>query len=355
MGLQLEIRKEFHKFRLSIDLTTDQRRVGILGASGAGKSMLLGCISGLVKPDQGRIAVNGKTLYDSEKGVNLSPRERRIGFLFQNYALFPHMTVKQNITFGLDAVHPHHQTEVANTLMNRFHLKDLGHRFPEQLSGGQQQRVALARALAIEPEILLLDEPFSALDDHLRGHMIQEMLEDLKDFTGSVLLVSHSGEEVYRLCDSLAVMDKGRIDSFGPKEEMFRQPKTIESAKITGCKNSAEAIKQGEDTLYIPAWGITAKTISKAWATEGFAGIRANHICLTDNLQGANTYRAWIAGESTGPFRTTLYLKLGSNPTGAEDYHVQWEISREQQAEVIKLPQPFAISFPPEYLIFMGA
>ncbi len=353
MALKIGIRKTFHKFTLSIDLKTDQRRVGILGASGTGKSMLLKCISGLVKPDEGHIVVNGRTLYDSSKGVSLPPRERRIGFLFQNYALFPHMTVKQNITFGLDNMPSGQQTQVADALMERFHLKELGHHLPTQLSGGQQQRVALARALAIEPEILLLDEPFSALDDHLRAHMIKEMLEDLKDFKGIVLLVSHNIDEVYRLCDSLAVMDKGHMESFGLKEDMFGKPATVESARITGCKNLTGAIRQGEDTVHIPAWGITVKTSSQVMAAEGFAGIRANHIRLAEDPKDENTYKAWIAGESTGPFQATLYLKLGSSPADAGDYHVQWEISREQQAMVHKLPQPLDIRLLPEYVMFM--
>lgn len=354
MDIDVAIKKALPGFSLDVSLKTPAKRVGLLGASGAGKSMLLRCISGLVKPDQGRITIGGKTLYDSEKRINLHPRERKVGFLFQNYALFPHMTIQQNITFGLDALPQKQKEEIAARLMEKFHLHDIGQRYPSQISGGQQQRVAFARALAVEPEILLLDEPFSALDDHLRAHMIKEMLEDLKDFRGSVLLVTHNIDEVYRICGSLAIMNKGSIESFGPKEKMFQQPQTLETARITGCKNLTRAVRETEKQIRIDSWGIKVRTASEVEAGEGFAGVHANHIRLADEHQPDNTFRAWIADRSETPFRITLYMKLNSQPIGISDYHLQWEISREAWRTIRALPQPLRIHLPAEHMFYVN-
>ena len=183
MSLLVDIKKKLKEFTLEIDFKTDGESLGILGASGSGKSMTLKCIAGVETPDEGRIVLNGKTLFDSRKGINLKPQDRNIGYLFQSYALFPHMTVEENIGIGLNL----HKTEKElriREIIESFHLEGLESKYPNKLSGGQQQRVALARCLVYKPDALMLDEPFSALDSHLKDHLQSEVLELLKSYDG---------------------------------------------------------------------------------------------------------------------------------------------------------------------------
>jgi ABC-type sulfate/molybdate transport systems ATPase subunit len=331
-----------------------------LGASGAGKSMLLKCIAGLVKPDEGKIILNKRTLFDSAQKINLPPQERQVGFLFQNYALFPHLTIAENIAFGLSKLSKTEINQRVAELMQRFRLVDSGDmakRFPRQISGGQQQRVALARAMAAEPEILLLDEPFSALDDNLRTHMTKEMLAYLKDFSGSTLFVTHNIEEAYRVCNQIAVINAGNLEAFGPKRELFQTPGSLAAAKITGCKNIAAAIRKSAYLLEIPAWGIKLKTNMQVAEKKGFVGIRANHIKLADGLADdivpENCCSAWIADESEAPFRSTFFLKIGSEPAALDDFHLQWEINGDQRNMIRNLPQPIKIHMPPTQVFFV--
>ncbi|MEI8216490.1 MAG: sulfate/molybdate ABC transporter ATP-binding protein [Eubacteriales bacterium] len=353
MELYINIKKNLPGFNLDVEISSGKEIIGILGASGSGKSMLLNCIAGLVKPDEGMVVINGKTLFDSQKKINLPPRERKVGFLFQNYALFPHLTIRQNIAFGLDGLDAKEKNDKVDGLMKKFRLKDMEMKYPAQISGGQQQRVALARALIVDPEILLLDEPFSALDNHLRTHMIKEMLETLKEFKGTTIQVTHNMEEAYRLCDRIAVLNAGRVEEFEEKRELFHNPITLEVAKITGCKNLSEAIRKSDNEIEIPDWGIQLKTTKKIQIDSGFAGIRANHIKLADNLKIENCFQVWIADENETPFRTTLYLKIGSKPEKATDFHIQWEISQELREEIKKLPQPTMIYIDPSFVIFV--
>lgn len=171
MGLYVDIEKKFPEFNLKVKFESKDGVLGLLGASGSGKSMTLKCIAGLETPDRGKIVLNEKIFYDSGKNINIPIKKRKVGFLFQNYALFPNMTVNQNIGFALDNISKSEKGEIVREKINMMNLTGLSERFPSQLSGGQQQRVAIARALAINPEILLLDEPFSALDSHLRSKM----------------------------------------------------------------------------------------------------------------------------------------------------------------------------------------
>ncbi|MFR5131354.1 MAG: sulfate/molybdate ABC transporter ATP-binding protein [Terrisporobacter sp.] len=168
MSLILDIEKDFGSFYLKANIKQEKGVLGFLGESGCGKSMTLKCIAGIVKPDRGRIVLNGRVLFDSEKKINLPPQERRVGYLFQNYALFPHMTTKENIEIGLSNLSKDEKDKVVKEHLTKMKLEGFENRYPHQLSGGQQQRIAFARALACNPEILLLDEPFSALDNHLK-------------------------------------------------------------------------------------------------------------------------------------------------------------------------------------------
>ena len=210
MSIYVDIEKDFGSFVLKAKFEAGDETLALLGASGCGKSMTLRCIAGIVTPDRGKIVVDGVTLFDSEKRINLTPQQRHTGFLFQNYALFPNMTVAQNIRSGAKREkNPAIRLEMIRTVMGRFDLEPLSDRYPHQLSGGQQQRVALARILVSSPRVLLLDEPFSALDSHLRFKLEQEVRHVIRQFGKTVLLVSHDRDEVYRMSDSIAIMDSG--------------------------------------------------------------------------------------------------------------------------------------------------
>ncbi len=199
MTIRFDVKKDFGDFCLDLRLQAGNEVMGLLGASGCGKSMTLKSIAGVKKPDSGRIVLDDKVLFDSQARINLAPQERRVGFLFQNYALFPQMTVLDNIRMGArrEKNTVLKEKKVAE-IMERFEITDLANRYPSQISGGQQQRTALARILVSDPEILLLDEPFSALDTHLRFRLERELREIARNFGKTVFLVSHDKDETFR-------------------------------------------------------------------------------------------------------------------------------------------------------------
>lgn len=351
MGLQIDIVKKLQGFRFQVQLSCEKEIIGVLGASGSGKSMLLNSVAGLIKPDRGRILLEDMTFFDEGKKVNLPPRKRRTGYLFQNYAMFPHMTVMENIAFGLEDMDKKEQQRIAEALLVRFHLSELGSRYPSQLSGGQQQRVALARALAVDPKVLLLDEPFSALDQHLKTHMLKDMKEALKHFDGPTLFVTHNMDEVYHLCDKVLILNQGHVETFGEKEDIFQRPPTLAAAQITGCKNIVSVTRKSDHAVNIPEWGASLVLEIPLTGEKGFIGIRENQIGLGHS--GENCFPVWIADESEGPFRTTLYLKIGSPAQHVGDFHLQWEMSKAEREAVRRLSEPFQIYIDPAKVFFM--
>ncbi|MGH9709175.1 MAG: sulfate/molybdate ABC transporter ATP-binding protein, partial [Candidatus Acidiferrales bacterium] len=211
MPLEVQFEKRLVSYNLNVEFSCDAEPLAVLGPSGAGKSMTLRCIAGLERPDRGRIALDGRALFDSSKGISLPSRARRIGLLFQHYALFPHLTVAQNIAFGLDGLPAAERGARVKQRIAQAHLAGLENRSPRELSGGEQQRVALARALAVEPEALLLDEPLSALDTHLRSQIERQLTDTLASFRRPALFVTHNMEEAYRIATNLVVLTKGRV------------------------------------------------------------------------------------------------------------------------------------------------
>ena len=240
MSLQVEIYKKLGDFTLDAAFETYGGVLGMLGASGCGKSITLKCIAGIETPDRGRIVLDGVTLFDSEQKINLPPQKRQVGYLFQNYALFPNMTVRQNILCGLcrEKDKARRQAELEQVL-ELLQLQGLEQHRPAQLSGGQQQRVALARILVNKPRLLMLDEPFSALDSHRREKLQLQMREMLAGFGCDVLMVTHSRDEAYHMCRRVAVMDSGRLLAVKDTKELFADPGSIRAALLTGCKNIA--------------------------------------------------------------------------------------------------------------------
>jgi molybdate transport system permease protein len=352
MSLEVHIEKRLQSYSLAVEFTAGTQPLAILGPSGAGKTMTLRCIAGLVQPDRGRIVLNDRVLFDSEKKINVPSRERRIGLLFQNYALFSHMTVAENIAFGLDRVAPDERAGKMRGQIDSLHLVGLENRLPRELSGGEQQRVALARALAVEPDALLLDEPLSALDTHLRSQVEHQLLGTLAAFSGSSLVVTHNIEEAYRLGTEMLVLTKGHVAAFGPKEEVFRRPPTLDVARLTGCKNLSGASARSDGTIEATDWGCRLRISQSITGPAGHVGIRAHQIDFLESTDGGangeNTFPCWVMEASETPFRITLYLKLHSAPQPGEQPQLQAEVFKEKWQRFKNRPFPWHVRLDPD-------
>jgi molybdate ABC transporter permease protein len=307
--LAIDIRKRFPEFQLDAKFVNHRKTIGLLGASGSGKSMTLRAIAGLERPDDGSIVLNGRVLFDSARRIDLPPAARRVGVVFQDHALFPHLTVRQNIAFG----NPSGVLEWARIAR----IEDLLDRYPDELSGGQQQRVALARALAMRPDALLLDEPFSALDPHLRRRLEEDLRALLSSYTGAVVLVTHDRNEAFRMCDQLAILSNGRIDAAGPRHDLFARPRTLAAARVTGCKNFARMRPCDPHHIRVDEWGAIL-CVDEQVRGATFVGIRAHHIQLLEVPVGVNTVECEVTGVVESPFEVTVYLNVNGATVEAE-------------------------------------
>lgn len=329
MSLCVHIKKRVGDFKLSIDLEHEQGITGILGASGCGKSMTLKCIAGIIKPDEGRIVLNERVLFDSEKKINLRPQERNVGYLFQNYALFPNMNVEQNILCGLNKEkNKSKRLEKMEEMLEIMEFGECRKLMPHQLSGGQQQRCALARMLVSEPELLLLDEPFSALDSYLREQLQAQVRKILNRFGKDVLVVSHSRDEVYYLCNQVAVMNHGRILNHGNTKEVFANPKSKTAAILTGCKNIADAYKTAEYEVYVPEWDIRLKTKTPVRENLCAVGLRAHYF---NPKARENVFPVTFTDEREDPFELRLLFRYENQKQGTPD--IWWRMPKDRKPD----------------------
>ncbi|MBW4646170.1 MAG: molybdate ABC transporter permease subunit [Goleter apudmare HA4340-LM2] len=356
VGLFVDIEKRLPSFHLQVSFNTNEQPLGLLGGSGAGKSMILRCIAGIETPTRGRIVLNGRVLFDSEKGINVPSRDRRIGFLVQNYALFPNMTVAQNIAFGLPKGISTASTYVqVEAQLLAMQLPGLGDRYPHQLSGGQQQRVALARALASQPEALLLDEPFSALDTHLRSQLEQQMTTTLVDYQGVTLFVTHNMEEAYRVCPHLLVLEHGNVVHYGSKYDVFGNPATVSVAQLTGCKNFSRAVIHSSQQIEAIDWGCILQIGEPISRDLSYIGIRAHQLILTNDASCENTFPCWLVRTSETPHRMTLFLKLHAPADSSQEYHLQAEVFKEKWITIKDRAFPWYVQLEPLRLMMMMA
>ena len=323
MSLEVTITKRFEGFTLHADFAAGNTAAAILGASGCGKSMTLRCIAGVVKPDSGRIVLDGRVLFDSEKGIDLPPQQRNVGLLFQNYALFPNMTVEQNILCALKKEKdPAARKAACGSALRAMRLEELAHRLPSELSGGQQQRAALARILAGRPRILMLDEPFSALDSYLREEVEGEVGSLLSNFDGTALLVTHDRDEAYRLCREMIVMDSGEVLRAGTTKEVFADPRRLTAARLTGCKNILPCVRVDEHHVRLTGW---ERELTVALPVpEGCCavGIRA-HDFAPEAVDGENRMPVQVGASSENPFEWNMIC------TAADDAgKLWWKVSK---------------------------
>ncbi|MGK7877997.1 MAG: molybdate ABC transporter permease subunit [Xenococcaceae cyanobacterium] len=352
-GLFVELQKDFSSFTLEANFTANGKPLGILGASGSGKSMTLRCIAGLETPNRGRIVLNGRVLFDSEQGIDVPSHQRGIGFVFQNYALFPHMKVARNIGFGLQELPKEERKQRVLEYIELMQLQGLEKHYPHELSGGQQQRVALARALAIAPEALLLDEPLSALDNYLRSQIEKLLTEVFSTYEGVTLFVTHKLEEAYRVCGNLLVLQEGKVIASDRKEDIFERPPTFTVAQLTECKNFSLAQTIDHQQIEALDWGCSLRVVEPIPNPLTYVGIRAHHLIFPKESNQENTFPCWLVTMSETPHRMTLYLKLYLSPTNTQDYHLQAEVFKEKWTDLKNRPFPWHIHLDPLRLILM--
>jgi molybdate transport system permease protein len=354
IGLFVDIEKYLPGFNLSVAFNCQNQPLGLLGASGSGKSLILRSLAGVETPSRGRIVLNGRILFDSEKGINLPSRQRRIGFVVQNYALFPHLTVAENIAFGLSKnLSKKVIKQQIATQLELVQLPGMENRYPHQLSGGQQQRVAIARALASRPEALLLDEPFSALDTHLRAQLERQMIKTLSNYDGVTIFVTHNMDEAYRICENLLVMEKGRAIANNSKQKIFERPDSVSLAKITGCKNFSRAIIINNQQLEAIDWDVKLHTVPRIPDYLAYTGIRAHQIIFGRDLSDINTFPCWLANAIEGPHRVTLYLKLNQPSNHDRDFHIQAELYKDKWLEIKEQALPWTVTLSPQRLLLL--
>ena len=346
MSLFVDIEKDPGSFHLKVKLETDGGITGLLGASGCGKSMTLRCIAGVETPDRGRIVLDGRVLFDSEQRINLPPQQRGVGYLFQSYALFPTMTVRQNLLAGL-----HREKDKAKKqalyrqAVELLGLAGLEQRRPAELSGGQQQRVALGRILVNRPQVLLLDEPFSALDSHLREQLQLDMLRVLKEFSGDVLLVTHSRDEAYHMCGRLAILDEGQVLRCGATKEVFADPGSRAAARLTGCKNIAAARRTGPNTVLVEDWDGLEFTTARPVPEELCAiGIRAHYF---HPKAPANRFDVEYTGQIEEPFEWIIQMRAVNQTPGTPD--IWWRMTKDKRPN----PLPGQLGIAPENILLL--
>ena len=344
--LLVDIKKKLGAFHLDVSFETGGEVLALLGPSGCGKSMTLRCIAGVERPDSGRIVLNGRVLFDSGKGIDLPPQQRRVGYLFQNYALFPHMTVVQNIAAGACRLSARERQAAVESSIRTFRLEGLERLRPRQLSGGQQQRVALARILAGSPELLLLDEPFSALDSYLRWQLELELLDTLESFPGDVVYVSHDRDEVCHLCASVCVLAEGRSEPKEPVRQLMEAPRTLSAALISGCRNYSRISRLDEHTVRCEDWGVTLHTAAPVPPEAAAVGVRAHHIVPGEAAE--NTFVCAVERVIPGPFTAVVTLAVPGSREGA--LPLRMELEREKW-EALGRPEKLAVHVAPEQVM----
>jgi molybdate transport system ATP-binding protein len=319
--LKVEINRTLPGFKLDVALSVNGEVLGILGPSGSGKTMTLLCIAGLIHPDSGFIQLNDRVLFDSSKKLNLQPKDRNVGFVFQNYALFPHLSAGNNIAYGIRHQPKKEVDRRVQLLIENMGLSGLQNRYPSELSAGQQQRVAVARALAPEPDILLLDEPFSALDSLTKEQLEMQILDLRQFYKGHIILVTHDLAEAYRLSSRIAVYDTGKIAQCDLKEKIISSPVNRTVARITRFRNFMDGVITGitnkqvrvtvpdlDTSLIVAADGHTNLSINQAVTI----GVRSEHVQAVAG-PGQNTLQGTLSSTVENLASINCWFDLKTN------------------------------------------
>jgi len=357
--LKAKIKRSLSGFNLDVELLLGQELMAILGPSGSGKTMTLQCIAGLTRPDEGYIELGGKVLFDSANKIDLPPQKRRVGFVFQNYALFPHMTIGENTAYSIRHLPKAEQREKVSHLLDMMNISTLSERFPRQLSAGQQQRAAIARALAPDPEILLFDEPFSALDSQLRERLELELLELQRKYNGSMLLVTHDLSEGYKLGSRVAIYHGGRIAQCDTRQKVFSSPVNRTVARLAGVRNlmDAEVVRLDDHYVWVrvPAWDTELK-VSLCANIELFigqsvaVGIRAEYVQITQPEYAENVVKCRILQDVEGIANITYRLIIESDK---QKQHPLNALIPKSNTVLLHEGMLCQVCLPPEHLILI--
>ena len=353
MKLEVDIRKTFGDFVFESSFEVRDNVLAILGASGSGKTLTLKCIAGVETPDEGRIVLGGRVLFDSANKINVPARKRNIGFLFQDYALFPNMTVRQNI-----ACTSKDESKV-DDIIERFGLSRVSKLYPAQLSGGQSQRTAIARMLLTDPELIMLDEPFSALDNYLKFRIEQEIFALIEEFSGPIIVVSHDRNEVYRMADYIGVMDGGKLIGVQGKREFFDHPASVGATRLTGCKNVSEVKKVKDDIYRAEDWGINITIPNQNDKDIRYVGYRAHYFEMVEKDEPTNVFRGKIQRIIEDTFSVMVCFRQADNKSVSPDSVLTWVVSKDRwndikdeiNGENRSLEKKFYLKLYPENLI----
>ena len=330
-------------FTLDVAWTAGDGVAVLFGPSGAGKTLTLQCLAGLLRPDHGRIVVDGRVLFDSSSGVDVRPQARRVGYVFQGYALFPHLTVAENVAFGLRERPRAERAARTARVLERLGLTDLGGRAPHELSGGQRQRVALGRALATDPALLLLDEPLSALDAPLRRALRDELRVILREWRTAAVVVTHDFTEAYRLADRVVVYDAGRVVQCAPRSELLWQPASETVARIMGIRNvlHGTVVKATPDRIQLRWRGQLLEAVNSPsrsylpppdspiafFVRPEYVRLIRKDRGLVDRSHHMNMMEGTVVGEEDFGTNWTLRIRLDApGPPAQGDYDVEVEV-----------------------------
>jgi molybdate transport system ATP-binding protein len=343
--LAVSVVKRLPGFTLDVAWTAGDGVAVLFGPSGAGKTLTLHCLAGLVTPDAGQVIVDGRILFDATAGIDLPPQRRRVGYVFQGYALFPHLSVEENVAFGLRDRPRAERRRRAGEVMERLGLGGFERRVPRELSGGQRQRVALGRALATDPALLLLDEPLSALDAPLRRALRDELRTILQDWGTAAVLVTHDVTEAYRLGDRVVVYEDGRVIQAGPRAELLWQPASESVARIMGVRNilCGTVVKATADRIQLRWRGQLLEAVNSptraylpAPDTPLAFFIRPEYVRLIRKDRGApdpghhmNLMSGRVVAEADYGMTWTLLIRLDEPGTPAQgEYDLEVEVPR---------------------------
>jgi molybdate transport system ATP-binding protein len=364
--LSIDLEIKFHEITLCPAFGAGAELIVIFGPSGAGKSVTLRALAGLVAPIKGQIRLGNRDLFNAAKGINLPPQKRNVGYVPQNYALFPHRTIAENIGFGLHNLPRKERDKRVQEFLGTMHLQNEGDRKPSEVSGGQQQRVALARALATRPSLLLLDEPFGALDEPIREHLRHEIRNLQKRYEIPIILVTHNLEEAYTLADKLIVIESGEVAQAGPRDDVFRHPATPSVAKLMGMVNILEGKLTAEiDGKSMVTWaGTPLKLDQEVKMDTGkglFFGIRPEDIDLIpfpSGLEipaGDNQVRCVLINDQARGSDHTLICRSETQEGTGQDLYLRITHARLAKLQVdvgqkviIRIPPSAIHVFPPK-------
>jgi molybdate transport system ATP-binding protein len=343
--LSVSVIKTFEDFVLDVGWEAREAVVALVGPSGSGKTLTLQCLAGLIQPERGRIVVDDRVLFDAAAVVNLPPQSRRIGYVFQGYALFPHLTVAANVAYGLHRTPRRQRTERTRDVLERLGLAAVAGRYPRELSGGQQQRVALGRALAVDPDLLLLDEPLSALDAPLRRALRDELARTVRDWRKATVVVTHDLAEAYQLADRVVVYEAGHVIQSGPRAELLWQPTSESVARIMGARNilRGTVLKATPDRIQLRWRGQLLEAVNSpthaylpAPETSIAFFIRPEYVRLIRKDRGApdpghhmNLMSGVVVDETDFGMTWTLMIRLDEPGTPAQGaYDLEVEVPR---------------------------